>query len=395
MKQTVFLRPMRELSPNFWKLNFAIFFFTISYNLVIPEMNDFLTELGRADLKGLLIGLFTISSGLVRPFSGKLADTIGRKNVMLVGIVVSLLASLLYPFAFAAWFLLVIRFFHGFSAGFFPTGATALVTDIIPEDNRGMAMGIFGTFVSVGMGVGQGISSIIVQFGARDYVFYTAALFSILAYIFYFRVKETLNEKLAFSFSLLRLDKNEYFEIKVLPVFFVMFLTTVGSGIILVLSSDFSEYLHIKNKGAFFILYVLSTIFVRFFTGKLSDKYGRREVLLVGVVLLTLSTYCISFSTNATWYFASSACIGIAVGLTSPTLFAWTADLSPQERRGLGSSTMYIALEFGILFGALLTNVLYENTFNSLLFTFKVGTMITSVAAMYLIWHLLTQKSKH
>lgn len=358
-------------------------------------MNDFLSELGRADLKGLLIGLFTISSGLTRPFSGKLTDHIGRKKVMLIGIIISLVITLLYPFAFAAWFLLTLRFIHGFSAGFFPTGATALVTDVIPEDKRGMAMGIFGTFVSVGMGIGQGLSSFLVQLGSRDFVFYGASVFCLLAYLFYFRVQETLSNKERFNTSLLRLKKNELFEWNVLPVFIVMFLTTVGSGIILVLSPDFSGYLSIENKGAFFILYVSSTVFVRFFTGNLSDKYGRREVLLVGVVLLCLSMYSISLSHNATWYFISSAFTGIAVGITSPTLFAWTADLSPNERRGLGSSTMYIALEVGILCGALLTNYLYENTFKSLLFTFKIGTVITAIAAIYLIWHILTRSSKH
>lgn len=386
---------MKQLSPNFWKLNLAMFFFTVSYNMVIPEMNAFLSELGRPDLKGLLIGLFTISSGIMRPFSGKLSDTLGRKKVMLIGIIITLVITLIYPLAFAAWFLLTLRFIHGFSVGFFPTGATALVTDVIPEQNRGMAMGVFGTFVSVGMGVGQGFSSVIATIGSRDSVFYAAAFFSFLAYLFYFRIKETLQDRISFNFSLLRLGRDELFERKVLPVFIVMFLTTIGSGIILVLSPDFSGYLHIKNKGAFFILYVLSTIFVRLFTGKLSDKYGRRQVLLIGVVLLCLSTYSISFSTHATWYYISSALIGIAVGITSPTLFAWTADLSPEERRGLGSSTMYIALEFGILAGALLTNYFYDNTFRSLLFTFKIGAAITALAGIYLVWHLLTQPSKH
>lgn len=95
-------------------------------------MNAIITQLKGASHKGWIIGLFTISAGLSRPFSGKLADNIGRKKVLLFGVVVSFIASISYMFSFSVLTLLIIRFIHGFATGFFPTGATALITDILP-----------------------------------------------------------------------------------------------------------------------------------------------------------------------------------------------------------------------------------------------------------------------
>src|SRR6218665_2732801 len=111
-----------------------MFFFTASYNLVIPEMNTIISNLNGADYKGWIIALFTISAGISRPFSGKLSDAIGRKKVMVIGLLVCGIMSLLYPLCTSVLLLLILRFFHAFSTGFFPTGATALITDIIPSN---------------------------------------------------------------------------------------------------------------------------------------------------------------------------------------------------------------------------------------------------------------------
>ena len=52
-------------------------FFMISFNLIMPQLNDFITVLGGANYKGLILTFFTIAAAVSRPFSGKLADLIG------------------------------------------------------------------------------------------------------------------------------------------------------------------------------------------------------------------------------------------------------------------------------------------------------------------------------
>ncbi|WP_430403169.1 MFS transporter [Fluviicola sp.] len=386
---------MKTYGSNFWKLSFSMLLFTTSYNIVIPEMNAFLTDLGSPNLKGLVIALFTISAGFTRPFSGKLSDIIGRKKVMLIGLLISVVVCSLYSVAFSAWFLLGLRFLHGFSVGFYPTGATALITDILPEDKRGFGMGLWGTFISIGMGVGQGLSSFIVEIGNRNALFFTAALFTALSYILYFNVKETLAKTSKFQWNHLQIKSDEIIEPSVIPVAVVMFLSAMCSGIILVLSPDISDHLNIGNKGAFFIFYVMATILIRLVTGKVSDTYGRRQTLVAGMVILCVSMILIGMATTETWYYIASIIFGIATGIISPTLFAWTADLSPKTRRGRGTGTMFIALEFGILSGALVTNIWYRNNLESIWNVFLFGAGMAFLCIVYLLWHLKTVKSKH
>ncbi|MGQ3505013.1 MFS transporter, partial [Enterococcus faecalis] len=71
--------------------------FATSFNMMIPELPGYLTMLGGAEYKGLIIALFTLMAGISRPFSGKLTDTVGRVPVMIFGSLTCVVCSLLYP----------------------------------------------------------------------------------------------------------------------------------------------------------------------------------------------------------------------------------------------------------------------------------------------------------
>ena len=363
----------------------AMFFFMTSFNLILPELNNYISILDGADKKGLIITLFTISAAISRPFSGKLADTIGRKKVIYLGIICSFFIMLIYPFSYSVLFFLILRFLHGFSAGFAPTGATALLTDLIPEKSRGHAMGIWGTFISLGIGVGQTLGSWIYLSFGFTILFLIGALFSLIAFILVFWIKETLVNQQEFNFKLLRISWKDVFEPNVLPAAFVMLLSAMCSGMIFVLTPDLSTYLGISNKGFFFGIYVIATILIRLLTSSLSDRIGREKTLLIGCFILVISMLLVGTSNSIVSYIFAAIIFGIATGITSPTMFAWTADLSHEDRRGVGAGTMFIALEFGIMFGALLTLVSYDSTKSTIFITFLIGAIMATIACIYLI----------
>ena len=362
-----------------------MFFFMTSFNLILPELNNYISILDGADKKGLIITLFTISAAISRPFSGKLADTIGRKKVIYLGIICSFFVMLIYPFSYSVLFFLILRFLHGFSAGFAPTGATALLTDLIPEKSRGHAMGIWGTFISLGIGVGQTLGSWIYLSFGFTILFLIGALFSLIAFILVFWIKETLVNPQEFNFKLLRITWKDVFEPNVLPAAFVMLLSAMCSGMIFVLTPDLSTYLGISNKGFFFGIYVIATILIRLLTSSLSDRIGREKTLLIGCFILVISMLLVGTSNSIVSYIFAAIIFGIATGITSPTMFAWTADLSHEDRRGVGAGTMFIALEFGIMFGALLTLVSYDSTKSTIFITFLIGAIMATIACIYLI----------
>lgn len=384
---------MWSYGKNFWVLCLSMFFFMTSFNLIIPELNGFITKLDGAAYKSLIITLFTISAAISRPFSGKLSDNIGRKRVMMIGMLVTVLVSLLYPLSFSVFFFLGLRFLHGFSAGFFPTGATALLTDILPAEKRGTGMGIWGAIISLGIGTGQGLGSIISNAIGINSLFIIASFCAILSGLLLIKVRETLKNKKPFTADHLSIEIEDVFEPNVIPAAIVMFLSATCSGIIFVLTPDISAFLGIENKGWFFIYYVMTTIFIRLFFSSLSDRIGRRKTLIIGMVFLAFSMVLVGLAKSTYAYTIASIIFGIATGISSPTLFAWTADLSHKDRRGVGAGTMFIALELGIMFGSFSTMFTYHDTIESIPYAFSVGAILSIVALIYLVWHLFKRKS--
>ncbi len=378
-------------SRNFWIVCFAMFFFMTGFNLIMPELNNFITNLGGEKQKGLIILLFSVSAGLSRPFSGKISDIVGRKWVMYAGIICSFVICLSYSFVDSILFFLLLRFLHGFSAGFAPTGATALLTDVIPDNARGTAMGIWGTFISLGIGVGQSLGSWIYQLFGFDVLFMSAAFITCISFVMVSIAKESLQVQQKMSLQHLKITWKDVFEPNVLPAALVMFLTAICSGIIFVVTPDISGMLHIENKGFFFGFYVISTIVIRLLTSSVSDRIGRPQTLIIGVSILITSMILIATVDSKVSYIVAAIVFGFATGMSSPTLFAWTADLSHKDRRGVGAGTMFLALEFGIIAGSVITLLVYDNSPTGVYRAFLIGACSALLALSFLIYITVKQ----
>ncbi len=380
---------------NFWMLAMSMFLFMTSFNLIIPELNGFITNLDGENQKGLIFILFSVTAALARPISGKLSDTLGRKPVMYLGVVFAALSCLLYPLSTTVFLFLSLRLLHGFSAGFLPTGATAMATDILPAGKRGQGMGIWGVFVSLGFGVGQSLGSLIENAVGLNNLFLIATGVAVISAILLTNVKETLpkEQKVPFKFSLLKITLQDIFEPTVLPSAIVMLLSAACSGAVFVIVPDLAENLDIENKGAYFTYYAISTIVIRLFTSSWSDKIGRRKTLMIGMSLLIVSMILTGLAQTENAFIVAATIFGIATGINSPTLMAWMGDLSNVKRRGAGSGTLFIALEVGIMIGSGITLFSYDNTPNSILLTFVLVSLLAFASLVYLTWHLLRRES--
>jgi MFS family permease len=369
-----------------------MFFFMLSFNLILPEMNGFISQLGGSEVKGSIIFLFSVAAGISRPFAGKLADLIGRKRSIYIGLGIAITSSLSYPFVSWLGFFFALRCLHGLSAGFAPTGATALLTDMLPPDRKGAAMGLWGTFISLGIGVGQALGSFIFSHSNFDTLFMCAACLGIISLLLLTPIKETLPTQLRFDRRQLLIRWDDVVEPTVKPAATIMMLTAISSGVIFVLSPDYSAYLGIANKGYFFGIYVLTTIGVRLVFSSLSDRIGRRETMLFGCSLLVLSMIYLGLADDIWSYTIAAGIFGLATGISSPTLFAWTADLSLVHRRGTGSGTLFIALEIGILIGSGLTFLFYKNTIESARICMFIAAGFGAIALLLLLIQLSKTK---
>lgn len=360
--------------------------------MIIPELPAYLTSLGGAEYKGLIISLFTLTAGLSRPFSGKLTDKVGRIPVMVFGAAVCFVIGFLYPVITSVSGFLLLRFFHGFSTGFKPTGTVAYVADIVPINRRGEAMGLASAFGTMGMASGPAIGSeIALRFGL-DTMFQTSSFVAILSVLILIGMKETLSSPEKFRLSHLKIGATDIYEKDVLLPSVIMMLSVFSFGIVLTVIPDFSEHIGMKNKGTFFTVFTLASLGVRLFGGKVSDKFGRMEVLLGALLLYAIGMIIIGLAETQIGFFVGAIVFGIGTGMNSPTIFAWATDIAKVEFRGRAMATVFIALELGIMFGAFFSGLIYNNNSSNFLITFWTGAMVALIGFAILLFFVITKK---
>lgn len=335
--------------------------FSASFNMLIPELPEYLSNMGGAEYKGLIIALFTLTAGISRPFSGRLTDTLGRVPVMAVGSIVCFVCGILYPVLGTVSGFLFLRLIHGFSTGFKPTATAAYVADIVPRERWGEALGLHGLCFSIGMALGPAIGSSIKLYSSMNMLFYASSVFALLSIVILMNMKETLKHKQRFSLRILKISRKDIIALEVLPAAIVTFLSYMAYGVILTLIPDWSQHLGIANKGLFFMVFTITSVMIRFGAGKASDKYGRLRLIGIGLFLLIISLVIVGFSTSIAGFLAGAALYGVSTGIVSPALNAWTVDMSFPEHRGKAMATMYIALEAGIGLGALFAGWVYQD----------------------------------
>lgn len=132
--------------------NFMLF---VAFQMLLPTLPVYVTDKGGDQLAvGLVISLFTVSALLVRPFAGKALDTIGRKPVLMLGLVIFFLSVTGYHWMTSVTLVLALRFVHGIGWGIVTTTYGTIVSDIIPRERSGEGMGYFGMFANLAMAFG-------------------------------------------------------------------------------------------------------------------------------------------------------------------------------------------------------------------------------------------------
>ncbi|SJZ38351.1 MFS transporter [Sediminibacterium ginsengisoli] len=370
------------------------FLFASSYSMMIPELPGYLTRLGGAEYKGLIIALFTLMAGISRPFSGKLTDTVGRVPVMVFGSLVCVICSLLYPVLTSVAGFLLLRFFHGFSTGFKPTATSAYGADVVHESRRGEALGALSIGYTVGMSLGPLAGSTLVQLFSYNVMFYASSAAALGSVVILYNIRETLPNPQRFSPRILQISRNEVFEKTAVKPAIIMLLLAFSTGCTLTLVPDLTEAVGGHNKGLFFGFYTAVSLLMRIAAGKSSDRKGRIAVLIYSSLGMALAMALLAFANSLPVLLLSAAIFGCSWGMNGPTIAAWTVDLCLPENRGRAVASMYIALEAGIGSGAYFSALIYGNRHDHFMYAFLLPATLALIAFCLLLkWNKKTPGS--
>jgi MFS family permease len=247
------------------------------------------------------------------------------------------------------------------------------------------------------MSIGPMIGSYLVLWTSMNFMFFTSSAFALFSILILLNMKETLPEdqKQPFSFKLLKIGWADVFEPRVFPAFLVMLLVSFSSGVVLTLISDQTKLLGMTNKGIFFTIYTVASLVVRLFFAKSSDKYGRIPILMISSGILIVSMMLCAFTTSI-WIFVLAAILfGFSWGFNTPTLMAWTVDLSHENFRGRAIATTYIALEAGIGIGALVAGYLYKGIIENIAISYYLSALCALISLVYLWKKLVENKNEN
>jgi MFS family permease len=391
----------RIFTPQFNLLITGTFFFFLSFNMLLAEFPGYLTLMGGEAYKGLIIGIFTISAAISRPFSGKLADKIGRRPIIFLGLVLGAICSALYGFVLSVFAFFSLRFLHGFAVGFAPTGTNAVMADTVPVSRRGEAAGIMGLTSGVGMSLGPFVGSTLAKAYSYDVMFMASFAIGILALVLLYLIEETLPHPEKFSFKFLKISSKEVFEPRVMPVFFTVLFASFAFGAVLTLTPDFVEYVGLSkpeylwgwgNKAIYMTVFTFSSILMRLVSGKISDRYGRPQMLVLGNVFVVVAMLILVLYRQPEMILLSAVIYGFGVGTNATMVMAWTIDLALPEHRGRAVSTMFISLEIGIGSGAFVSGFLFGNHVSNFSLVFAVCAAMNAICIVYLLTYLNRQK---
>ncbi|UPT59592.1 MFS transporter [Geobacillus thermoleovorans] len=136
-------------------------------------------------------------------------------------------------------------------------------------------------------------------------------------------------------------------------LFLVMFLVMAGFGIIIPVLPFYAEKIGATPTQLGWLMATYS--FMQFLFapmwGKLSDRYGRKPMLLVGIFGLALSFFLLAVATTLWMLFAARIIGGCLSAATMPTAMAYVADVTTEEDRGKGMGMIGAAVGLGFIFG--------------------------------------------
>ena len=292
----VFANPAPLYTRNFLLIWFANFFMNTSLGsfFLFPL---FIRNHGgsEADM-GILMGAFTISSLLGKPWISQAVDRFGRKRSFILGIVSFIilpLVHLLFDGNISNFFpaLFAVRVVHGLGFAFCLTSSFTYVADIVPKERLNEGLGMFGVTGLIGIAIGPAISEPIISNFGFDLYFLTISILAICSLALLIPLPETLalNNQASQKVSFWEILKRK----KILATGFVTICFGVGMATQSTFVAPFAQTLGIPNISVYFIAYSLAAVLSRVFGSKLADQVGEVKIipgamLLVGVGFLSL-----------------------------------------------------------------------------------------------------------
>jgi MFS transporter, DHA1 family, multidrug resistance protein len=173
-----------------------------------------------------------------------------------------------------------------------------------------------------------------------------------------------------------------------LPILFlVMFLVMIGFGIIIPVLPFYAEDMGANptQLGLLMAVYSLMQLIFAPMWGRLSDKIGRKPVMMIGIAGLALSFFIQAISTQLWMLFAARIIGGILSSANMPTAMAYVADITTEENRGKGMGIVGAAVGLGFVFGPAVGGIFSKNSLSMPFYLAGASSLITLILVAFIL----------
>lgn len=180
-----------------------------------------------------------------------------------------------------------------------------------------------------------------------------------------------------------------------LVLFLTVLLDLVGFGIVLPLLPLYADGFGATGTavGLLVTVYSVAQFFMAPLWGRLSDRFGRKPILILGLVGSALAYLVFAWSRNLTWLFASRILAGIG-GATIPVAEAYIADVTPPERRAGNMGLIGAAFGLGFTIGPALGGIMASISFEAPGYLASALCLANALLAAGLIHETLPRKRR-
>lgn len=344
----------------------AAFIIALGYGLIAPLLPQFVVSFDVSmAAAGLVVSIFAASRLLFAPMSGSLVDRVGSRRVYLIGLMTVAVTTGLVSIAQSYWHIVALRALAGIGSTMFTVSAMGLIVRMSPPSIRGKCSATYATAFLLGNVAGPVLGASLSFLGFRWPFFIYGVGVALAAFVVWWQMPR-VNHKQANKDKLppMRLQEawGDTAYRAVLTSNFAHSWINMGVRVSVLPLFAVSVF-HNGAAASGFALAVFATgnAAVLQFSGRWADTYGRRPMILIGLVGTGLFVGLMGLADTIPTLLVVSAFAGAASGIINPAQTAAIGDVVGNKRSG-GQvlSTFQMAGDFGQILGPIVVGGLAD-----------------------------------
>jgi multidrug resistance protein len=346
------------MNRSFWIIAIINFINSLSFTILIPTIYQYGREFRLSDIEtSFLFAIFSIAQFFATPIIGKLSDRFGRRPLLIISLVGTVIGNLLAGTAPNAMVLFFARFLDGVTGGNISV-AQAVISDVTTPDNRAKGFGIFGASLGLGFVMGPVLSLIAQQRSLGTAFLVSAAVAAIALILTIFFLPETLKERPIDRIDIFDLGLRDLIKGLTFPRLGILFIINLCVGTTFTLFTfAFQPYylkvLHQDTKSLTLLFFAIGIVgvVVQLQGVKILTKYlSLVKILFLGLFFRSLSFVLMPVVPDIYFFLGISIIFSLFNSLVQPMISTLISlNTSPEEQGKMsGLNASYLSAANGI-----------------------------------------------